>query len=151
MILSQNDCFLSHYSIYSDLINFSKPSKQVVFICCVCTLFQLRQWFQEHPKCKSSPWQWAKRQNFIVGLADDRHLEWNGAVMESKCSILMEHSAPPTEDWAHGIDLTHHSFLLRQGSIPWWRSPCGVSGRWPGFEGEVSETEGPGDLPVSGQ
>lgn len=42
-------------------------------------------------------------------------------------------------------------FLLRQGSVPRWRPPRGVSGRWPGVEGEVGQTKGPGDLPVPGQ
>ena len=38
-----------------------------------------------------------------------------------------------------------------QGSVPRWRPSCRVSGRWPGAEGEVSQNEGPGALPVSGQ
>ena len=38
-----------------------------------------------------------------------------------------------------------------QGPVPWRRPPRGVSGRWPVAEGEVSQTEGPGALPVSGQ
>lgn len=42
-------------------------------------------------------------------------------------------------------------FLLHQGFVPRWRPPRGVSGRRPGAEGEVSQAEGPGDLPVPGQ
>lgn len=43
------------------------------------------------------------------------------------------------------------SFACVQGSVSRRRPSRGVSGRRPGPKGEVSQTEGPGPLPLSGQ
>lgn len=42
-------------------------------------------------------------------------------------------------------------FFSLQSSVTWWRPPCRVSRGWTGVEGEVRQTEGSGDLSVSGE
>lgn len=71
--------------------------------------------------------------------------------MESKNLFYRRDIQQCTQD-AGFTELIRSSFpFFLQGSVPRWRPSCGVSGRWPGAEGEVSKAERPGSLPVSGQ